>query len=1122
MIAHETTRVEDKLVTFSFRPDAGGVYNVMACLFGLNVLASPLCVIVPPNNVKEESNSNNLCAATNEEAKATNISDVKIQESSTIETVHEEIQTLAVCNETKLKRDSQIEEQMITENNETVTDVSVSVSVHEDVALLDSNQVEKGKDEVAALDSNHIEGDKDNEESSSKRKRFDVAGDRIAEDTSWKVGDRCIARWEDDGVWYRAEVKEIQRNGVLVSFIDYGNEAIVYKLVNIFLEIPHTDAYDDNVVLTDSPDENQKSQIVETVNIEKQSTTMGSLSVKDDLHKSENDNKAVSAAVNKFSVGDVCIARWDQDRVWYNGAVLNVLGNGSYLVNFIDYGNSEVVNEPFIVDTGANVPEEVPKEQVDSNVSKISQPLIKMSTEITGETEAPKELDTLVAAEENIDLQDRLEIKTDDDKALVDETTTMSSFSLGDDCLAKWDEDNVWYRAIVTSQLSSGSFTVMFTDYGNTATVQQKNLLKNAKELPKDTPRYFLDQHVEFVESNLDHRETEDLDKFENKAEFSVGQVCVARWAQDWVWYNAKIVGNNKDRSYLVEFVDYGNIESVDPLFILEDGSKIPTTVDKYYIDENVDTKSRKTDIDVEHDTSKYLLSSPSIETEISKISKTTVKDDTSVQVDEKDAMDKRMDEDNVKVLSKHTDKKNELEEESVKKMAKIREKSTPAIPRPLKDMTEKSTNNNGKVNETEENSVCDKEEFLSLWHPGDSCLALWSEDLVWYNGVVERRNHNGSYTVTFTDYGNQEDVKPDCIVLDQQALVATGKECRVDVNVEIDQDNISPGSIGEECLEKSIGQVDEDGTSFGFDPKFASCSSPIAGPLTIQGRSMDQTFVETLNILPMVKVSDRGTPILPAKEVLRIDDVKGPIGISVLHNKNIVISSSWDNSVKMFNPSGEMMGLIESKRSFKRPSDMSSLSTGGFVVRDDVGLQMFTEEGVFIKEIGQCEIDKCYGVTQDNEGLVVTINGVRASDHSRPGSKGKGGITDVGETDIFYIDRESGSVVKQIELIDIIQSEDKIKSKCRFINFHQGNVYIVDLGLDCVYILDTNGNQADSFGSSGTGPGKFNDPAGLVVDDVGNMIVADSRNHRLQVFDREGRYVAVVQVDKPFNRPSG
>ena len=61
------------------------------------------------------------------------------------------------------------------------------------------------------------------------------------------MGSRCIARWKD-GVWYRAEVKKVQRDGVLVSFIDYGNSATVSEVVNLFSEIPQTDEYDKNVV----------------------------------------------------------------------------------------------------------------------------------------------------------------------------------------------------------------------------------------------------------------------------------------------------------------------------------------------------------------------------------------------------------------------------------------------------------------------------------------------------------------------------------------------------------------------------------------------------------------------------------------------------------------------------------------------------------------------------------------------------------------------------------------------------------------------------------------------------------------------------------------------------------
>jgi len=288
------------------------------------------------------------------------------------------------------------------------------------------------------------------------------------------------------------------------------------------------------------------------------------------------------------------------------------------------------------------------------------------------------------------------------------------------------------------------------------------------------------------------------------------------------------------------------------------------------------------------------------------------------------------------------------------------------------------------------------------------------------------------------------------------------------------------------------------------------------------QLRIMNGTSVITsLNLLKFVTDSPNSIRHLPVKKMLQISqDVKEPIGITILQNKNIVIASTGDDSVKIFSQSGKVITLVQSGRLFKRPSDMATLSTGDFVVRDDQGLQLFTEEGAFIRNLGQNQIDRCYGVTEDEKGRIVTINGVRPSSRSKPGEKGKGGLTDVGETDIFYIDQKTGAVVKRIELVDIVQ--DKTKSKCRFLNYFQGTVYIVDLGLDCIYTLNTDGNHAEMFGSSGTGSGQFQDPAGLVLDDNGNIIVADSRNHRLQIFNSQNEFVGIVKVDVPLRRPSG
>jgi DNA-binding beta-propeller fold protein YncE len=46
------------------------------------------------------------------------------------------------------------------------------------------------------------------------------------------------------------------------------------------------------------------------------------------------------------------------------------------------------------------------------------------------------------------------------------------------------------------------------------------------------------------------------------------------------------------------------------------------------------------------------------------------------------------------------------------------------------------------------------------------------------------------------------------------------------------------------------------------------------------------------------------------------------------------------------------------------------------------------------------------------------------------------------------------------------------------------------------------------SFGHAGTGPGEFNRPEGLCIDQQDRLYVADSCNHRIQIFDRGGKFM--------------
>jgi len=314
-----------------------------------------------------------------------------------------------------------------------------------------------------------------------------------------------------------------------------------------------------------------------------------------------------------------------------------------------------------------------------------------------------------------------------------------------------------------------------------------------------------------------------------------------------------------------------------------------------------------------------------------------------------------------------------------------------------------------------------------------------------------------------------------------------------------------TPGPV-EKSEAKFTYPLDQIGKNLGIASK-PSKITPTLKSIARPGQSS-----KPINILKEVSIID-GTPQLVAKSVLNIKDITSPIGITVLHNKNFVISNPSDDSVIMFNPDGKLLSRIKSIRPFKRPTDMATLSTGEFVARDDVGLQLFGQNGEFVKVLGGNEIDQCFGVSEDEEGRILTINFNK--------QKGKGGITDPGETDIFFICPKSGAVVKRIELTDIISN--KLKSKCRFLNYRHHTIYIVDLGLDNIYKLTVRGDpEASIIGRTGSGPGQLKDPAGLVVDLYGNFIVADSLNHRLQIFNNIGNYVGLVKVDLPVNRPSG
>ena len=79
------------------------------------------------------------------------------------------------------------------------------------------------------------------------------------------------------------------------------------------------------------------------------------------------------------------------------------------------------------------------------------------------------------------------------------------------------------------------------------------------------------------------------------------------------------------------------------------------------------------------------------------------------------------------------------------------------------------------------------------------------------------------------------------------------------------------------------------------------------------------------------------------------------------------------------------------------------------------------------------------------------------------------------------------------------------------------GNTFISDGYINSrVAKVDKDGNWLKSWGDRGKEPGQFNTPHSIATDAAGNVYVADRGNHRIQVFDGDGKFLRQFTIDVP------
>ena len=70
------------------------------------------------------------------------------------------------------------------------------------------------------------------------------------------------------------------------------------------------------------------------------------------------------------------------------------------------------------------------------------------------------------------------------------------------------------------------------------------------------------------------------------------------------------------------------------------------------------------------------------------------------------------------------------------------------------------------------------------------------------------------------------------------------------------------------------------------------------------------------------------------------------------------------------------------------------------------------------------------------------------------------------------------------------------------------GTLYVADTAQHSIWRLSSEGDLLNTWGEYGVAPGQFNEPWDVAVDPSGNVYVADTWNHRIQKFTAEGEFV--------------
>ncbi|WML59060.1 6-bladed beta-propeller [Neobacillus sp. PS2-9] len=171
----------------------------------------------------------------------------------------------------------------------------------------------------------------------------------------------------------------------------------------------------------------------------------------------------------------------------------------------------------------------------------------------------------------------------------------------------------------------------------------------------------------------------------------------------------------------------------------------------------------------------------------------------------------------------------------------------------------------------------------------------------------------------------------------------------------------------------------------------------------------------------------------------------------------------------------------VTSNNSFTYVSDTNNKRVLAFDVGGNL-LFSFGEEGT-----GKGQFTFPYGIATDDKGRVF--------------------VADLYNGNISIFD-EKGKFIDYFAQKTMTEKKISSPAALRIID---KKVYITDIKTNKAYVFDMNGKLLLDVGKPGKNDGELSAPNGITADEDGNIYVVDTANQRVQIFNKQGKFVKII-----------